>query len=538
MNSSSLHHIGYWTPREELPAFEAKDIAEQIVNIREPIHIIFNERSGYLGISRGGELSKKPTSYPLLATLPAMYPEWLGDREFLGVHKTRFPYITGEMANGIATTRMVIAMAKAGMIGFFGSAGLSPQHIEQAIEELEAALSEHRLSWGMNLIHSPNEPILEEAIVDLYIRRGVSRVSASAFMGVTPNIVRYACHGLYRDSSGRIRRTNHLFAKISRPEVARQFMSPAPSAPVAALVQQGKLTRQEAELSQFIPLSEDITVEADSGGHTDNRSLTTLFPTIVGLRDELLRTYSYNRSIRIGAAGGIATPGSAAAAFALGAAYIVTGSINQACVESGLSAEGKQALAEADLADVIMAPSADMFEQGVKVQVLKRGTMFSSRGLQLYELYRKYRSLEEIPADQIAKLERDIFKASLQQIWLETEQFFMKRDPSQLERAKNDPKHRMALIFRWYLGNASRWAIQGVTERKMDYQVWCGPSMGAFNAWTANSFLAEPSKRNVVQVALNLMEGAAIIARAQQLRTYGVPVPAKAFHIEPRILSV
>ena len=39
-------------------------------------------------------------------------------------------------------------------------------------------------------------------------------------------------------------------------------------------------------------------------------------------------------------------------------------------VESGLSDDGKEMLAEADIADVTMAPAADMFELGVKVQVL------------------------------------------------------------------------------------------------------------------------------------------------------------------------
>ena len=37
-----------------------------------------------------------------------------------------------------------------------------------------------------------------------------------------------------------------------------------------------------------------------------------------------------------------------------------------------------------------MAPAADMFEMGVKLQVLKRGTMFPMRAQKLYELYRAH----------------------------------------------------------------------------------------------------------------------------------------------------
>jgi hypothetical protein len=94
----------------------------------------------------------------------------------------------------------------------------------------------------------------------------------------------------------------------------------------------------------------------------------------------------------------------------------------------------------------------------------------------------------------------------------------------------------MALIFRWYLGNASHWPIKGEKSRRTDYQIWAGPAMGAFNAWTANSFLAQPENRQVAQIALNLMEGAAVVSRAQQLRSYGVAVPASAFAFSPRRL--
>src|SRR5688572_22826558 len=175
----------------------------------------------------------------LIATLPPLFPEWLGDQRFLTRHRIRFPYIVGEMATGIATTAMVIAMAKAQMLGFFGAAGLSLARIESAINEIEAVLGREvdisTASWGINLIHSPNEPDLEEAIVDLYLRRNVRRVSTSAFMAVTPSIVRYAITGL-RLVDGRIERRNHVFAKISRPEVAQQFMSPAPQSILDNLV--------------------------------------------------------------------------------------------------------------------------------------------------------------------------------------------------------------------------------------------------------------------------------------------------------------
>ena len=46
------------------------------------------------------------------AILPGFTPAALGDPTFLTTHHVRFPYICGEMANGIASVPMVIAMAK------------------------------------------------------------------------------------------------------------------------------------------------------------------------------------------------------------------------------------------------------------------------------------------------------------------------------------------------------------------------------------------------------------------------------------------
>jgi hypothetical protein len=46
-----------------------------------------------------------------------------------------------------------------------------------------------------------------------------------------------------------------------------------------------------------------------------------------------------------------------------------------------------------------------------------------------------------------------------------------------------------------------------------------------------------PENRKVAQVALNLLEGAAVITRAQALRVVGAPVPAKAFEFRPRPLA-
>ena len=542
-----METIGIWSGNGATPAFRQAELLEVVAQLRSLTHVVQDPATGALGVAQGGQLIAQGTqapggtpSWPVVATLPPIYPEWLGDRSFCEIHGVRFPYVSGAMANGIASTRLVIAMARAGFLGFFGAAGLGPATVEQALDELERELGTSDtggLAWGANLIHSPNEPATEERIADLYIRRGVRRVSAAAYMGLTPHIVRYAYTGLSVGPDGRINRRNYVFAKISRPEVARHFLDPAPAEMLDALVASGKLTAEEGQLARQLPVAEDFTVESDSGGHTDNRPLSALLPTILGLRNQIASARGYRRPIRIGAAGGLGTPDAVAAAFALGASYVLTGSVNQACVESGLDADGKQMLAQAGLADIVMAPAADMFELGVEVQVLKRGTFFGVRAKKLYELYRRYDSLDALPAGEKARLEKDILRTSIADAWHDTSKFWQERDPRELDRALADPKHKMALVFRSYLGQASRWAIAGVRDRRADYQIWCGPAMGAFNAWSAGSFLAEPENRGVVQVARNLLEGAAVVTRAHQLRTFGVPIPPAAFDFRPRPLD-
>jgi trans-AT polyketide synthase/acyltransferase/oxidoreductase domain-containing protein len=280
-------------------------------------------------------------------------------------------------------------------------------------------------------------------------------------------------------------------------------------------------------------MAQEITAEADSGGHTDNRPAMALFPTIQSLAARMESGYAQKVKLRVGLAGGVATPAAAAAAFAMGASYIMTGSVNQACLESGTSDKVRQMLAETRQADVTMAPAADMFEMGVTVQVLKRGTMFPMRAARLYEIYRSCGSLDELPGAEREKLEKTLFRAPLAHIWQETRNYFMKRDPAQVERGDRDPKHRIALVFRWYLGQAAHWAKDGEGGREIDYQIWCGPAMGAFNEWVSGSFLEAAGRRRVVTVALNMLFGAAVLTRANILRCQGVQLPAEALRMEP-----
>jgi hypothetical protein len=130
-------------------------------------------------------------------------------------------------------------------------------------------------------------------------------------------------------------------------------------------------------------------------------------------------------------------------------------------------------------------------------------------------------------------LEQDYFRCSLDEEWKRTCSFFQQRDPKQIQKGEADPRHRMALVFRSYLGRSSGWANAGDPTRQIDYQIWCGPAIGAFNRWCAGTFLEKPENRTVVAVAMNLLAGACVATRAAWIRSQGASIPDGAARFRP-----
>ena len=489
---------------------------------------------GGTGWFRDGAPHGGPQAQALLGHIPAIDPRSLGADSFRRAHGVDYAYVAGAMAGGIGSVEIVAAMSKANMLGFFGAGGLPLEVVEREVVRIKAELGDRPA--GANLLHNPVEPDVEDRTVDLYLQHGIATVSASAYMTLTAPIVRYRLTGISTTPDGNIHCPNKVFAKVSRPEVAEHFLRPAPEGLLNELVSQGAISAEQAKLAEQIPVAEDITAEADSGGHTDRRPFSVLVPMLVHLRDRISEELGYaglDCTPRVGAAGGIGTPQSISAALRLGADYVLTGSVNQASLEAGTSELVKEMLGQAGLADCAEGPAPDMFEIGAKVQVLSRGSMYAQRAGRLYDLYRGYSRIEDIPEKDRKKIEKQIFRRSLEDVWTETVSYWKGRDPEQLARAERDPHHKMALIFRWYLGLTSRWARIGEADRQRDFQIWCGPSMGGFNDWVRGTSLEAVENRGVVTIAHALLNGAAALERVHYARTLGIPVDARAWTVSP-----
>ena len=78
----------------------------------------------------------------------------------------------------------------------------------------------------------------------------------------------------------------------------------------------------------------------------------------------------------------------------------------------------------------------------------------------------------------------------------------------------------MSMTFRWYLSKSSGWANRGEGDRKLDYQIWCGPAIGSFNDFIRGSYLDPKVSKQypcVVQINLQLLTGACYLRRLQSL---------------------
>jgi trans-AT polyketide synthase/acyltransferase/oxidoreductase domain-containing protein len=432
----------------------------------------------------------------------------LGSSEFRKAYGARYAYACGAMYRGIASEQLVVRAARAGILAFFGTGGLELPQIERAIRSLQEQLREGE-PYGMNLVHNPSMRSLEEGTVELFLSHGIRNIEASAFMQVAPALVWYRIKGLARTLHGATHIPNRIIAKVSRPEVAEAFLAPPSEAIVRQLQEQGRISAEVAQLASQVPMADDLCIEADSGGHTDQGNLMVLLPSMLRLRDQAMEKYRYRAAIRVGAAGGIGTPEAAAGAFLLGADFIVTGSINLCTVEAGISPAVKDMLEQMNVQDTEHVPAGDMFEMGAKVQVLKRGVFFPARAKKLYELYRRHDSLEQIDPATRLQIEERYFQKSFEDVYRETREYFLRKDPTEIEKAEENPKHKMALVFRWYFGRSLRLAMEGESANRVDFQVHCGPALGAFNQWVKGTPLESWKNRHVDEIGKKLMTATA-----------------------------
>lgn len=440
---------------------------------------------------------------PLLA-------QHLGAKTFRARYRLRYAYLAGAMYKGVASADLVVRLGRQGLMGMLGTGGVALEKIEADIRQIQQQLGNDG-RYGVNLLHALNDPAAEMRQVALYLRQGVRCLEAAAFMQVTKALVWYRASGIQWHADGAVENQHRIIAKVSRPEVAAEFLVPPPQPWLDELVREQKITARQAQLATTMPIASDLCVEADSGGHTDQGVASVIFPSIRRLAQELVELHGFTDFVHVGLAGGIGTPEAAAAAFILGADFIVTGSINQCTVEAATSDAVKDLLQDMAIQDTDLAPAGDMFEIGARVQVLKKGVFFPARANRLFELYARYACWEDIPEAVRRQLESRYFQLSFDEVFARVTAYYLRTNRGTvIDKANTDAKKKMALVFRWYFWLTTQLALAGAPNRQLDYQIHTGPALGAFNHWVQGTPLQSWHDRHVDDIAERLMQATAV----------------------------
>ena len=144
-----------------------------VVKIQDRLGVTHAGSPVYAGTASNGMAAANGAETPLelLATLPPISPQQLGDPTFLACHGVKYAYMTGAMAGGIASEELVIALGREHILGAFGTGGLPPHRVEAAIQRIQQALPQG--PYAFNLLHNPAEPAMEWSAVELYLKHGV-----------------------------------------------------------------------------------------------------------------------------------------------------------------------------------------------------------------------------------------------------------------------------------------------------------------------------------------------------------------------------
>ncbi|MCB2360146.1 PfaD family polyunsaturated fatty acid/polyketide biosynthesis protein [Clostridium estertheticum] len=433
-------------------------------------------------------------------------PKSLGSPIFKERYNCKWNYVSGSMFRGITSEELVVTMADANLLSFFGSAGLSVKEIEVHIKNIQSKLSKNE-PYGMCLIYNLNNQEKEMKCAELFIKYNVPVIEAAAYPSLTLPLVYIRVKGLHKDGD-KIVFPRRIMGKCSRLEIAEMFLSPPPIDMIKKLLKDGMISEEEAMLSQCIPVVDDISIEADSGGHTDQGVSFTLIPTIMSLKGKLRAKFNYKEEILVGCGGGIGTPEAVASAFTLGADYIFVGSINQCTVESGAHSVIKDILSKISIHDTGITVAGDLFELGAKAQVVKKNSQFYTRSNRLYRLFTQYNSIEDIPESVRREIENKYFKKTFSEVWQLVCEYKNKKNPEQIKEAEDNPRLKTALIFKWYYAHCNSITLSGNEAEKDNFAIFSGPSLGAFNQWVKGTIYGNWENRHAYKIAELLMNKA------------------------------
>jgi trans-AT polyketide synthase, acyltransferase and oxidoreductase domains len=393
----------------------------------------------------------------------------LGDPGFARAHGTRLAYAVGGLPLGITSPALVARLAGDGLLGFLGTAGLDLERVEDDVRRLRAELPAGA-PWGVSVARDPHRPAVAPRTIERLLELGVDRLEVTGYAEAAPELVRYRLAG---------GAPNRLLARVGDVGAAAAFLGPPPPQTVQMLYERGVIDEEQARRAAGITMADDVCVDAAAPDAPPLATELTLLPAVARCRAGLAAP------VRVGVAGALGTPAAVAAAFALGADFVLTGPLNQCSPEAGLGDRAKDMLAAAGPDDFTTAPAG---VDGQRERVLRRGTFFPARAEKLHTL--DHCGAAPDPAER-ERIERQFLLRGLDEVAAAA-------DAGPLQAA-----------LRFYLADALRRACAGDEAERLNYRIVGGPEVGEFNEAVRGTPLEPWSARHVDDIARHLMDGAA-----------------------------
>lgn len=124
-------------------AVENDDLRKCLFQFNAPVYAVReDEKVGLTNTGNSIALDGKLSN--LAGWLPPLSLSQFGEPSFCSAYGVKAAYYTGGMANAIASEEMVIELAKTGLLGSFGSGGISMERLQKAIETIQAAIPDGR----------------------------------------------------------------------------------------------------------------------------------------------------------------------------------------------------------------------------------------------------------------------------------------------------------------------------------------------------------------------------------------------------------
>ncbi|WP_429932781.1 ACP S-malonyltransferase [Agrobacterium vitis] len=427
-----------------------------------------------------------PASHDIVPVAMEAVPDGasFGSESFRRRYGLQQACLAGGLYGGISGQDMLVRLAShGGMLGFFGSGGLDVDAVESQLQAIGAELGAMK-GFGANLTFEAL-PERENKLVNLYLRLGIETIEVSGFLKISPALAKFRCKG------------GKIIAKVSSLETAQIFLQPPSPDLLRQLVETGDISEMEKRAYERAPVATDLCVEGEGGWLWSGASLLTLLPAVIDLRDAMADGHE---RVHIGAAGGLGTPASVKAAVALGAEFILLGSVTQCTVEAATSATAKDLLAKMSINDVEIAPFGPLFDYGMRARMLKRGVFFPARASRLLGLWRDYEAMQDVPPATRQSVEKTILRKTFDEAVQHS-----KTRPGQTAIASLSPKAQMAAVFSDYISESFFLAQRAQPDRVVDYAIYTGSALGAFNQTVQGTPLEHWSARHVDRVMKHLL---------------------------------